>query len=72
MSEENINDRTKVIGEILSSKFEEIENRALRSAIHQACNSLMRQNEDYKEALKESEKVIAFAPSFKQPKWKNK
>ena len=24
------------------------------------------------EALKESEKVIAFAPSFKQPKWKTK
>ena len=29
MSEEKINDRTKVIGEILSTKFEEIENRAL-------------------------------------------
>ena len=29
MDEESINDRTKVIGEILSTKFEEIENRAL-------------------------------------------
>ncbi len=29
MSEESINDRTKLIGEILSTKFEEIENRAL-------------------------------------------
>ena len=29
MNEESINDRTKVIGEILSTKFEEIENRAL-------------------------------------------
>ena len=29
MSEERINDRTKVIGEILSTKFEEIKNRAL-------------------------------------------
>ena len=29
MSEESINDRTKVIGEILSTKFEEIESRAL-------------------------------------------
>ena len=29
MSEESINDRTKVIGEILSTKFEEIENHAL-------------------------------------------
>ncbi len=50
----------------------EIENRVLRTAIHQACNSLMRQNEDYKDALRESEKVIAFAPSFNQPKWKTK
>ena len=29
MSEESISERTKVIGEILSTKFEEIENRAL-------------------------------------------
>ena len=29
MDEESINDRTKVIGEILSTKFEEIESRAL-------------------------------------------
>jgi|TARA_R100001163_G_C5041244_1_gene179345 hypothetical protein len=67
-------EKIKILVEELEDKIAEleIENRALRSAIHQACNSLMRQNEDYKEALKESEKVIAFAPSFKQPKWKNK
>ena len=29
MNEESTNERTKVIGEILSNKFEEIENRAL-------------------------------------------
>ena len=29
MSEESINERTKVIGEILSTKFEEIDSRAL-------------------------------------------
>ena len=31
MSEESINERTKLIGEILSTKFEEIENRAINS-----------------------------------------
>ena len=64
----------KTLVEKLQDKIAEleIENRALRSAITKACDSLMRQNEDYKEALRESEKVIAFAPSFKQPKWKNK
>ena len=35
MSEERINERTKVIGEILSTKFEEIENLALGNT----CNS---------------------------------
>ena len=29
MSEDSVTNRTKVIGEILSTKFEEIENRAL-------------------------------------------
>lgn len=32
MEEESITERTKVIGEILSNKFEEIENRALGNA----------------------------------------
>lgn len=64
----------KTLVEKLQDKIAEleIENRALRSAITKACDSLMRQNEDYKEALRESEKVIAFAPTFKQPKWKTK
>ncbi|UCG91437.1 MAG: hypothetical protein JSV97_10210 [candidate division WOR-3 bacterium] len=50
----------------------ETENRALRLSIKQACSSLMRQNDDAEEAIKESEKILAFAPTFKQPKWKTK
>jgi len=67
-------EKIKSLVEKLENKIEalEIENRALRTAITKACDSLMRQNEDYKTALEESEKVIAFAPSFKQPNWKNK
>mgnify|MGYP003122325372 CR=1 FL=1 len=67
-------EKIKSLVEKLENKIEalEIENRALRTAITKACDSLMRQNEDYKNALEESEKVIAFAPSFKQPNWKNK
>ena len=50
----------------------ETENRALRLSIKQACSSLMRQNDDAEEAIKESEKILAFTPTFKQPKWKTK
>ena len=50
----------------------ETENRALRLSIKQACSSLMRQNDDAEEAIRESEKILAFAPTFKQPKWKTK
>jgi len=50
----------------------ETENRALRLSIKQACSSLMRQNDDAEEAIRESEKLLAFAPTFKQPKWKTK
>ncbi len=50
----------------------ETENRALRLSIKQACSSLMRQNYDAEEAIQESEKILAFAPTFKQPKWKTK
>ena len=50
----------------------EIENRALKMSIKQACTSLMRQNDDAQEAIIESERILAFAPTFKQPKWKKK
>jgi hypothetical protein len=50
----------------------EIENRALKMSIKQACTSLMRQNDDAKITIQESEKLLAFSPTFKQPKWKKK
>lgn len=58
----------------LEDRIEELEteNRALRLSIKQACTSLMRQNDDAKETIQESEKLLAFAPTFNQPKWKTK
>ncbi len=58
----------------LEDRIEELEteNRALRLSIKQACTSLMRQNDDAKETIQESEKLLAFAPTFNQPKWKKK
>ena len=50
----------------------ETENRALKMSIKQACTSLMRQNDDAQQAIKESERILAFSPTFKQPKWKKK
>jgi len=58
----------------LEDRIEELEteNRALRLSIKQACTSLMRQNDDAKETIQESEALLAFAPTFNQPKWKKK
>ena len=46
----------------------ETENRALKMSIKQACTSLMRQNDDAQEAIKESERILAFAPTFQHPR----
>jgi len=58
----------------LEDRIEELEteNRALKMSIKQACTSLMRQNDDAQEAIKESERILAFSPTFNKPKWKNK
>ena len=58
----------------LEDRIEELEteNRALKMSIKQACTSLMRQNDDAQEAIIESERILSFAPTFKQPKWKKK
>ena len=58
----------------LEDRIEELEteNRALKMSIKQACTSLMRQNDDAQEAIIESERILAFAPTFKQSKWKKK
>ena len=70
---DEIDNRRKIINK-LEDRIKELEteNRALRLSIKQACSSLMRQNDDAEEAIKESEKILAFAPTFKQPKWKTK
>ena len=49
----------------------ETENHALKTAISSACNNLMRQNNEDRILLKETENVITM-PSFKPPKWKAK
>ena len=49
----------------------ETENPALKTAISSACNNLMRQNNEDRILLKETENVITM-PSFKPPKWKSK
>jgi chromosome segregation ATPase len=49
----------------------ETENHALKTAISSACNNLMRQNNEDRILLKETENVITM-PSFKPPKWKSK
>ena len=49
----------------------ETENHALKTAISSACNNLMRQNNEDRILLKETENVVAM-PSFKPPKWKAK
>ena len=58
----------------LEDRIEELEteNRALKMSIKQACTSLMRQNDDAQEAIIESERILSFAPTFNQPKWKKK
>ena len=49
----------------------ETENHALKTAISSACNNLMRQNNEDRILLKETENVVTM-PSFKPPKWKAK
>ena len=58
----------------LEDRIEELEteNRALKMSIKQACTSLMRQNDDAKETIQESERLLAFSPTFNQPKWRKK
>ncbi len=67
-------EKIKTLVNKLEDRIEEleIENRALKMSIKQACTSLMRQNDDAQEAIMESERILAFAPTFKQPKWKKK
>ncbi len=67
-------EKIKTLVNKLEDRIEEleIENRALKMSIKQACTSLMRQNDDAQEAIIESERILAFAPTFKQPKWKKK
>ena len=52
----------------------ETENRALKSAILNAGDTLTRQNNSTKGlfTVDEKEKIVPLAPAFKQPKWKNK
>jgi chromosome segregation ATPase len=56
----------------LEDRIEELEteNRALKMSIKQACTSLMRQNDDAKETIQESERLLSFSPTFNKPKWK--
>jgi len=65
-------DNIKKLINVLENRIEELEteNRALRLSIKQACSSLMRQNDDTKETIQESERLLAFSPTFDQPKWK--
>ena len=65
-------DNIKKLINVLENRIEELEteNRALRLSIKQACSSLMRQNDDTKETIQESERLLAFSPTFNQPKWK--
>jgi len=67
-------EKIKTLVNKLEDRIQELEteNRALRLSIKQACSSLMRQNDDAKETIQESERLLAFSPTFKQPKWKNK
>ena len=67
-------EKIKTLVNKLEDRIEELEteNRALKMSIKQACTSLMRQNDDAQEAIIESERILAFAPTFKQPKWKKK
>ena len=65
-------EKIKTLVNTLEDRIQELEteNRALRLAIKQACSSLMRQNDDTKETIQESERLLAFSPTFNQPKWK--
>tara|TARA_R100001126_G_C4860961_1_gene167349 strand:+ start:1103 stop:1318 length:216 start_codon:yes stop_codon:yes gene_type:complete len=67
-------EKIKTLVNKLEDRIEQLEteNRALKLSIKQACSSLMRQNDDAQEAIKESERILSFSPTFKQPKWKNK
>ena len=65
-------EKIKTLVNKLEDRIQELEteNRALRLSIKQACSSLMRQNDDTKETIQESERLLAFSPTFNQPKWK--
>ena len=67
-------EKIKTLVNKLEDRIQELEteNRALKMSIKQACTSLMRQNDDAQEAIIESERILAFSPTFKQPKWKKK
>jgi len=67
-------EKIKTLVNKLEDRIQELEteNRALRLSIKQACSSLMRQNDDTKETIQESERLLAFSPTFNQPKWKKK
>jgi len=65
-------EKIKTLVNKLEDRIQELEteNRALRLSIKQACSSLMRQNDDTKETIQESERLLAFSPTFNQPKLK--